>query len=127
MGENAKVKGTRKVSAAGKRKNEGGSAASALPSFLPLYFRVRTFSIQRTRLSRILEQASEGITSDSMLTIVNPEFDAHPSFVNVVTMPLNRANAGKILSVALPHIACTQYREWPLKVKYRLLQQDVHL
>ena len=81
MGENAKVKGTRKVSAAGKRKNEGGSAASALPSFLPLYFRVRTFSIQRTaRLSRSLEKASESITSDSMLTVVNPESDAHPSF-----------------------------------------------
>ena len=48
--------------------------------------------------------ASEGITSDSMLTIVNPESDAHLSFVNVVTMPLNMANAGKILSVALPHV-----------------------
>ena len=104
MGENAKVKGTRKVSEAGKRKNKGGSAASALPSFLPLYFRVRTFSVQRTRLSRSLEQASEGITSDSMLTTVNPESDAHLSFVNVVTMPLNMANAGKILSVALPHV-----------------------
>ena len=104
MEENAKVKGTRKVSAAGKRKNEGGSAASALPSFLSLYFRVRTFSIQRTRLSRSLEHASEGITSDFMLTIVNPESDAHLSFVNVVTMPLNMANAGKMLSVALPHV-----------------------
>ena len=104
MEENAKVKGTRKVSEVGKRKNEGGSAASALPSFLPLYFRVRTFSIQRTQLSRSLEHASEGITSDSMLTIVIPESDAHPSFVNVVAMPLNMANAVKILSVALPHV-----------------------
>ena len=34
-----------------------GSAAPALPSFLPFYFRVRAFSIQRTRLSRSLEQA----------------------------------------------------------------------
>ena len=93
MQENAKVKGTRKVGAAGKRKNEGGYAASALSSFLPLYFRLRTFSIQRTRLSRSLEQASEGITSDSMLTIVKPESDAHPSFVNVVTVPLKRGRS----------------------------------
>ena len=35
-----------------------GSAAPALPSFLPFYFRVCAFSIQRTRLSRSLEQAS---------------------------------------------------------------------
>ena len=32
------------------------SAAPSLPSFLPFYFRVRAFSIQRTRLSRSLEQ-----------------------------------------------------------------------
>ena len=126
MEENAKVKGTQKVGGAGKRKNEGGSAASALPSFVPLYFRVRTFSIQWTRLSRSLEQATEGITSDYMLTIVNPESDAHSSFVNVVTVPLNVANAGKILRQCCP-ASSTQYREWPLKVKYRLLQQDVHL
>ena len=42
MGEDAKEKGTRKVGGAGKR-------------FRPFYFRV--FSIQRTRLSRSLEQA----------------------------------------------------------------------
>ena len=54
--------------------------------------------------------ARGGITSDSMLTITNPESHAYPSFVNFVTMPLNMANAVKILSVALP--ACTQYRQW---------------
>ena len=43
-GEDAKGKGTRKVSEAGK-------------SFLPYYFRVCAFSIQRTRLSRSLKQA----------------------------------------------------------------------
>ena len=48
--------------------------------------------------------ARGGITSDSMLTITNPESHAYPSFVNVVTMPLNMANAVKILSVALPHV-----------------------
>ena len=42
MGEDSKEKGTRKVCGAGK-------------SFRPFYFRV--FSIQRTRLSRSLEQA----------------------------------------------------------------------
>ena len=31
---------------------------SALPRFLPFYFRVCAFSIQRTRLSRSLEQAN---------------------------------------------------------------------
>ena len=35
-----------------------GSAARALPSFLPFYFGVRTFSIRRTRQSRSLEQAT---------------------------------------------------------------------
>ena len=35
------------------------SAATALPSFLPFYFRVCAFSIQRTRLSRSLEQATD--------------------------------------------------------------------
>ena len=42
----------------GKRKGERASAAAALPSFLRLYFRVCAFSIQRTRLSRSLEQAN---------------------------------------------------------------------
>ena len=42
-GEEAKVKGTRKVGGVGKREKE----APALPSFLPFYFRVRAFSIQR--------------------------------------------------------------------------------
>ena len=35
-----------------------GSAAPALPSFLPFYFRLRAFSIQQARLSWSLEQAS---------------------------------------------------------------------
>ena len=48
--------------------------------------------------------ARGGITSDSMLTITNPESHAYPSFVNVVTMPLNMANAVRILSFALPHV-----------------------
>ena len=52
-GEEAKVKGTRKVGGMGKREKE----APALPSFLPFYFRVRAFSIQRPRLSKSLEQA----------------------------------------------------------------------
>ena len=42
MGEDAKEKETRKV---------------VVPSFLPFYFRVCLFSIQRTRLSRSLGQA----------------------------------------------------------------------
>ena len=33
------------------------SAAPAIPSFLPFYFRFHAFSIQRARLSRSLEQA----------------------------------------------------------------------
>ena len=58
--EDAKVKGTRKVGGARKRKKEG---IPALPlfSFHPCFysfFHVRAFSIQRTRLSRSLEQAS---------------------------------------------------------------------
>ena len=48
--------------------------------------------------------AREGVTSASMLTITNPESHAHLSFVNVVTMPLNMADAVQILSVALPHV-----------------------
>ena len=40
------------------RERERASAAPALPSFLPFHFRVCTFSIQRTRLSRSLEQAT---------------------------------------------------------------------
>ena len=59
-GEDMKLKGTRKVDWAGKRKKEGieSSAAPPLPSFLPFYLRVRAFSIQRTRLSRNREQAN---------------------------------------------------------------------
>ena len=52
-GEEVKVKGTRKVGGMGKREKE----APALPSFLPFYFCVRAFSIQRPRLSKSLEQA----------------------------------------------------------------------
>ena len=48
--------------------------------------------------------ARGGITSDSMLTITNLESHAHPSFVNVVTMPLNTANTVNIVSVTLPHL-----------------------
>ena len=40
-----------------------GSAARDLPSFLPFYFLVCTFSIQRTRLSRSLEQAKQDVVS----------------------------------------------------------------
>ena len=105
MEENAKVKRTRKVSAARKRKNEGGSALllSPVSSRYIFVFALSQFS-GPGYLDRSLEQSSEGITSDSMLTIVNPESDAHLSFVNVVTMPLNMAKAGKILSVTLPHV-----------------------
>ena len=58
-GEDAKEKGTRKVGGAGKRggKKEGRTAPS-LPSCLPFYFGVCAFSIQQTRISRSLEQAS---------------------------------------------------------------------
>ena len=53
-GEDAKEWGTRKVGGAGKRK-----------SFLPFYFRVCAFSIQRTRLSKSLQQA---ITNQTWIT-----------------------------------------------------------
>ena len=35
-----------------------GSAAPALPSFIPFYFRLHSFSIQQAQLSRSLEQAT---------------------------------------------------------------------
>ena len=49
-GEDGKVKGKRKVGVVGKRKKEG----------FPPFFYVGAFSIQRTRLSRSLEQAIGG-------------------------------------------------------------------
>ena len=45
---------------AGREKEKGREPAPAFPSFLPFYFRVCAFSIQRTRLSRSLEQARWG-------------------------------------------------------------------
>ena len=57
MGEDAKERGARKVGGAGKTKKEV-RAAPSLPSFLPFYFRDCAFSIQQTRISRSLEQAS---------------------------------------------------------------------
>ena len=39
-------------------KKQKGWAAPSLPSFFPFYFRLRALSIQRTRLSRNLEQAT---------------------------------------------------------------------
>ena len=48
--------------------------------------------------------ARVGVTRCATRTITNPKSHAHLSFVNVVTMPLNMANAVKILSVALPHV-----------------------
>ena len=61
-GDDAKLKGTRKVDGAGKKEKEGrglglGLTARPLPSFPTFYFRVRAFLLQRTRLSRSLEQA----------------------------------------------------------------------
>ena len=50
-----KEKGRQKVGGAGREK--GRERDPALPSFLPFYFRVCAFSIQRTRLSPSLEQA----------------------------------------------------------------------
>ena len=55
-GEDAKEKGTRKVGGAGKRKRP----PLLSPVSSPFYFRVCAFSIQRTRLSRSLEQARWG-------------------------------------------------------------------
>ena len=52
-GEDAKVKGTRKVGGAGKRKKEG-------KEFSPVLF---SCSIQRTRPCRNLEQANELINT----------------------------------------------------------------
>ena len=40
------------------RRERKRHSKSCLPSFLPFYFRVCLFSIQRTRLSRSLEQAN---------------------------------------------------------------------
>ena len=57
MGEHAKEKGTRKVGGAGKKKREKER------SFLPFYFGVGGFSIQRTRLFWSLEQASANVKS----------------------------------------------------------------
>ena len=55
--------GKRDRAVAGKRKGEREIfAALPLPSFLPFYFRVRAFSIPRTRLFWSLEQARDGIT-----------------------------------------------------------------
>ena len=48
--------------------------------------------------------ASVGVTRCVTRTVTNPKSHAHLSFVNVVTMPLNMADAMKILSVALPHV-----------------------
>ena len=42
----------------GKKEGRESSTAPVLPSLLPFYFRVCAFSIQRTRLSRSLEQAT---------------------------------------------------------------------
>ena len=54
--EDATVKGTRKVGGSKKRKRKG--TAPPLPSFLPFYFRLRAFAIQRAQLFRSLEQAT---------------------------------------------------------------------
>ena len=42
------------------KKEKGREPAPAFPSFLPFYFLACAFSIQRTRLSRSLEQARWG-------------------------------------------------------------------
>ena len=57
-GEDAKIKGTRKVDGAKKRKRKGerGSVVPALPSFLPFYFSSSRFL--RPNVSRSLEQAT---------------------------------------------------------------------
>ena len=67
-GEDAKVKGTRKVGGSEKRKRK--KTAPSLPSFLPFYFRLRAFAIQRALLFRSLEQASSIMKSiaDEMRT-----------------------------------------------------------
>ena len=108
MEENAKVKGTRKVRAAGKKK-KGRRLRRLCPPQFPLFiFWCSHFLNSADPVSGPDLEAWNTVVkaspANSMLTIVNPESDAHPSFVNVVTMPLNMANAGKMLSVALPRV-----------------------
>ena len=47
-----------------------GSAAPSLPSFLPFYFRLRAFSVQRALLSRSVEQANSLLEAVPVLVIV---------------------------------------------------------
>ena len=65
-----KEKGRQKVGGAGREK--GRERDPALPSFLPFYFRVCAFSIQRTRLSRSLEQAIPVDERRSKTPLLNP-------------------------------------------------------
>ena len=57
-GKDAKEKAREKLAGREKGRERESSAAPALPSFLPFHFRVCAFSIQRTRLSRSLKQAT---------------------------------------------------------------------
>ena len=76
------------------------------------YYSIQMWSLRQTLSLRNFFNEDPGhrlpargsITSDSMLTIANPESHAHPSFVNVVTMLLNKANKVNIASVTLPHL-----------------------
>ena len=62
-GEDAKVKGTRKVGGAGKK---GKRNRPFSPHFPLVLFLCSAFSIQRARLSRSLEQATLNITPKSL-------------------------------------------------------------
>ena len=53
-----KIANAREKLAGREKKGKRKGAAPSLPSFLPFYFRVRAFLIQRARLSRSLEQAA---------------------------------------------------------------------
>ena len=59
MGKTLKKKVRKKLAGREKGKRKGETSAPALSSFLPFYFRVCAFSIQRTRLSRSLELATK--------------------------------------------------------------------
>ena len=58
VGKTRKKKAREKLAGQEKGREREPPPPPALPSFLPFHFRVCAFSIQRTRLSRSLEQAT---------------------------------------------------------------------
>ena len=87
-----------------------GSTAPSLPSFLPFYFRVRAFSLQRARLSRSLEQAIRQDTWRLALLSLSPHYKfRQENFIRITFFATKAMKNFHFLHLTKKFLPCEQW------------------